>query len=234
MTGVSTGMAPDHRIIDIIDLHTHSTASDGQYPPSEVAVRAARAGTVAWALTDHDTVAGLGVAAEAARRLGIRFVPGIELSVFPDENTSRAREIHVLGHFIDPARRELRAFEDELADQRRGRVREIVKLLAKNGVQVTEEAIVACSGGKTIGRPHVARAMVQGALTRSKAQVAVAVTGVAGPTGGSPAKPVGTVWFGFAVPGQVITEKCHFDGDRAAVRAATVQHAFTRLLQLLS
>ena len=67
-----------------------------------------------------------------------------------------------------------------------------------------------------------------------KAQVAVAVTGVAGPTGGSPAKPVGTVWFGFAMPGQVITEKCHFDGDRAAVRAATVQHAFTRLLQLLS
>ncbi|MEI7703399.1 MAG: PHP domain-containing protein [Deltaproteobacteria bacterium] len=167
MTGVSTGMAPDHRIIDIIDLHTHSTASDGQYPPSEVAVRAARAGTVAWALTDHDTVAGLGVAAEAARRLGIRFVPGIELSVFLDENTSRAREIHVLGHFIDPARRELRAFEDELADQRRGRVREIVKLLAKNGVQVTEEAIVACSGGKTIGRPHVARAMVQAGVVSS-------------------------------------------------------------------
>jgi len=81
----------------------------------------------------------------------------------------------------------------------------------------------------------VARAMVVGALahSHSHAQVAVAVTGVAGPTGGSPAKPVGTVWFGFAVPGQVITEKCHFAGDRAAVRAATVQHAFTRLVELL-
>ena len=79
----------------------------------------------------------------------------------------------------------------------------------------------------------VARAMVVGALAHSHAQVAVAVTGVAGPTGGSPAKPVGTVWFGFAVPGQVITEKCHFAGDRAAVRAATVQHAFTRLVELL-
>lgn len=79
----------------------------------------------------------------------------------------------------------------------------------------------------------VARAMVRGALAHSHAQVAVAVTGVAGPTGGSPAKPVGTVWFGFAVPGQVITEKCHFDGDRAAVRAATVRHAFTRLVELL-
>ncbi len=79
----------------------------------------------------------------------------------------------------------------------------------------------------------VARAMVLGALAHSKAQVAVAVTGVAGPTGGSASKPVGTVWFGFAVPGQVTTEKCHFSGDRAAVRAATVQHAFTRLLALL-
>ncbi|MFZ3084400.1 CinA family protein [Rhodoferax ferrireducens] len=79
----------------------------------------------------------------------------------------------------------------------------------------------------------VARAMVRGALAHSHAQVAVAVTGVAGPTGGSPAKPVGTVWFGFAVPGQVITEKRHFDGDRAAVRAATVRHAFTRLVELL-
>lgn len=79
----------------------------------------------------------------------------------------------------------------------------------------------------------VARAMVRGALAHSHAQVAVAVTGVAGPTGGSPAKPVGTVWFGFALPGQVITEKRHFDGNRAQVRAATVRHAFTRLVELL-
>jgi len=79
----------------------------------------------------------------------------------------------------------------------------------------------------------VARAMVLGALAHSHAQVAVAVTGVAGPTGGSPAKPVGTVWFSFAVPGQIRTEKCHFDGDRAAVRAATVRHAFTKLVELL-
>ena len=79
----------------------------------------------------------------------------------------------------------------------------------------------------------VARAMVTGAMTHSHSQVAVAVTGVAGPTGGSPSKPVGTVWFGFAVPGKVVTEKCRFDGDRATVRAATVRHALTRLLELL-
>ncbi|MBK9573289.1 MAG: CinA family protein [Rhodoferax sp.] len=79
----------------------------------------------------------------------------------------------------------------------------------------------------------VARAMALGALAHAKAEVAVAVTGVAGPTGGSPAKPVGTVWFGFAVPGQVFTEKRHFGGDRAAVRAATVRHALARLTELL-
>jgi nicotinamide-nucleotide amidase len=79
----------------------------------------------------------------------------------------------------------------------------------------------------------VARAMVQGALAHSHAQVAVSVTGVAGPSGGSLAKPVGTVWFGLAIPGQLVTEVCHFTGDRAAVRVATLRHALQRLLELL-
>jgi len=79
----------------------------------------------------------------------------------------------------------------------------------------------------------VARAMVQGAIQHSNAQVAVAVTGVAGPTGGTAAKPVGTVWFGFATPAGIITETRRFDGDRAAVRQATVHHALARLVALL-
>jgi nicotinamide-nucleotide amidase len=80
----------------------------------------------------------------------------------------------------------------------------------------------------------VARAMVLGALAHSPAQVAVAVTGVAGPSGGSADKPVGTVWFGFALPGRVVTESMHFNGDRATVRTATVQHVFARLADLLN
>jgi nicotinamide-nucleotide amidase len=80
---------------------------------------------------------------------------------------------------------------------------------------------------------EVARAMAQGALDRSRAQVSIAVTGVAGPTGGSAAKPVGTVWFGFSVGGQLTSEMKRFDGDRAAVRSATVRHAVQRLLELL-
>jgi nicotinamide-nucleotide amidase len=79
----------------------------------------------------------------------------------------------------------------------------------------------------------VARAMAFGAVRHSLAQVSVAVTGVAGPTGGSPEKPVGTVWFGFQVDGLLSSETRRFDGDRAAVRAATVQHALVRLLALV-
>jgi len=80
----------------------------------------------------------------------------------------------------------------------------------------------------------VARAMVQGALAHAHAQVAVAVTGVAGPSGGSAAKPVGTVWFGWATPAGVVSEMRCFAGDRAAVRAATVRHALQRLVSLLA
>lgn len=79
----------------------------------------------------------------------------------------------------------------------------------------------------------VARAMAQGALAHSQAHVAVAVTGIAGPTGGSADKPVGTVWLAWATPQGVSVELQHFAGDRAAVRNATVQHALLGLVQRL-
>ena len=93
------------------------------------------------------------------------------------------------------------------------------------------EALIAQHGAVS---EEVVRAMASGALAHSRAQVAVAVTGVAGPAGGSPAKPVGTVWFGFATPAGVVTEMRLFEGGRAAVRAATVHHAFQHLCDSLS
>ncbi len=80
----------------------------------------------------------------------------------------------------------------------------------------------------------VARAMALGALARSRAQIGVAVTGVAGPTGGSAEKPVGTVCFGWAISGQAWAERLRFDGDRDAVRAATVEQALRGLLERLA
>lgn len=101
---------------------------------------------------------------------------------------------------------------------------------AKTELLGVDAALIAAHGAVS---EEVARAMAAGAIARSRAQVAVAVTGVAGPTGGSRAKPVGTVWFGFMLDGQLSSEVQHFDGDRAAVRHATVQHALQRLVQLL-
>lgn len=76
-------------------------------------------------------------------------------------------------------------------------------------------------------------AMAVGALVHSHARAAIAVTGVAGPSGGSTEKPVGTVWLAWATPSGVISERKHFGGDRSAVRQATVQHALNRLIELL-
>jgi len=149
-------MGPPPATDSRIDLHTHSRASDGEFTASEVAERAKAAGIGVWALSDHDTVAGLEEARVAADRAGIRLVPGIELSVFLDQ-----KEIHVLGHFIDPAHPSMRNFEDLLAVRRRERMGQIVVKLAALGIRVREEDIEKWSGGKTIGRPHVARALME-------------------------------------------------------------------------
>lgn len=100
---------------------------------------------------------------------------------------------------------------------------------AKTELLGVDAALIAQHGAVS---EAVARAMAQGALAHSRAQVALAVTGIAGPTGGTADKPVGTVWFGWCVQGVLTSEVRHFAGDRAAVRAATVQHALQRLLAL--
>jgi nicotinamide-nucleotide amidase len=102
---------------------------------------------------------------------------------------------------------------------------------AKTEMLGVDAALIAQHGAVS---EVVARAMAHGAARFSQAQVAVAVTGVAGPTGGSPDKPVGTVWFGFFVQGILHSECQHFSGDRAHVREQTVLHALERTHQLLS
>ncbi|MET0542664.1 MAG: CinA family protein [Variovorax sp.] len=101
---------------------------------------------------------------------------------------------------------------------------------AKTELIGVDAALIGAHGA--VSEP-VARAMAEGAVAHSRAQVSVAVTGVAGPGGGSPEKPVGTVWFGWSVGGLVRTERRRFRGDRAAVRAATVHYALQNLVTLL-
>ncbi|SDM73957.1 nicotinamide-nucleotide amidase [Oryzisolibacter propanilivorax] len=101
---------------------------------------------------------------------------------------------------------------------------------AKTELLGVDAALIARHGA--VSEP-VARAMAEGALARSHAQVSVAVTGVAGPSGGSADKPVGTVWLAWCVAGRTHSELRHFDGDRAAVRQATLAHALARLARLL-
>lgn len=101
---------------------------------------------------------------------------------------------------------------------------------AKSEMLGVDAALIEAHGA--VSEP-VARTMAEGAIARSRARASVAVTGVAGPTGGSPEKPVGTVWFGWSVDGQVRTERRRFDGDRATVRAATVHYALQELAALI-
>jgi 3',5'-nucleoside bisphosphate phosphatase len=145
-----------------VDLHTHSTASDGAFPPADVVAHAYTVGLAAIALTDHDTVDGVADAAAAGARLGVRVVAGVELSAF-----DHAREIHVLGlQLADTA-----SMEQGLATfraARRVRAEQMVERLHRVGVPVTLDAVLAEAGEGAIGRPHVARAIVAGGWVRDQ------------------------------------------------------------------
>ena len=137
-----------------VDLHTHSTASDGARAPRDV-VRAARAsGLSAIALTDHDTVDGLADAADEGSSLGIRVVRGVELSAVEGD-----AETHLLGLHLEDVRR-LEGRLRDLKTMRLTRAERMVSKLNELGVKVTIDDVLAQSGGGAVGRPHIARALV--------------------------------------------------------------------------
>ena len=143
-----------------IDLHCHSTFSDGVLDPAALARRAAAQGVTALALTDHDTVDGVGPASDAAAPLGLRLIPGIEIS------TWHTREIHVLGYFVDPAHARLRAVTARQRIARVERVREIAGRLAALGIPL--DAVLAQAGPGNVGRPHIATALLEGGHVRDR------------------------------------------------------------------
>ncbi len=143
---------------NFIDLHTHSTASDGTLSPAELINQAKEIGLRALALTDHDTTDGLEEAAHAAKEVGIELVPGIEISA--DYNG----EMHLLGLLIDPGNPDLQAALSEMKRFRAIRNLEMIRRLQALGYAVTSEEVCALKpGGKpdNIGRIHMARLLVQ-------------------------------------------------------------------------
>ena len=139
-----------------VDLHTHSTMSDGTQTPEEIIAEAAHKGLAAISITDHDTAAGVRPALEAARGTGVLVIPGVEISTEHDK-----AEVHILGYYFDlddPALAEVFSYVQEA---REDRAEVMAGKLRALGVAITAEEIHSESDGETLGRPHVAAALVR-------------------------------------------------------------------------
>src|SRR5579884_480640 len=138
------------------DLHVHTTHSDGTYTPAQVVELARRGGLAAVAITDHDTVAGVGPAQEAAVGSGVEVVPGVEISA-----EHRGRELHLLGYFIRLDDAPLLAALDRLCADRVGRFWEMAERLRRCGVAVDDGELRAHAGGGVLGRRTLAEYLVK-------------------------------------------------------------------------
>ena len=156
---------PTHRANTYIDLHLHSTKSDGSFSPTQVVQRAAEVGLSAISLTDHDSVAGVREAQNVGRDVGIEVIPGIELS------TQEARaDIHILGYFVDPDHSDLLAWLQQFQETRFNRAEKIVEKLNRLGVRITMSQVLHRAGNAAIGRPHIADVLVEEGIVFSHDQ----------------------------------------------------------------
>jgi len=144
----------------VIDLHTHTTASDGLLEPAALLDRAHQNGVTTLAITDHDTAAALREL--AGRALPLELIAGIEVSSSVGES-----ELHILGYFLDPFDEGVLAYEAERKRIRETRIARMVEQLARNGIPITIEDVRAeMQGGGNPGRPHLARALVKKGLAK--------------------------------------------------------------------
>ena len=140
-----------------VDLHCHSTASDGTLAPAEVVALAVRNGLSALALTDHDTVGGIAEATAAARQTGLDFLPGIEISC----DVAKPATMHLLGYGVDPGSTVLRDLTRRLIEARDDRNPRIIRKLNELGVAITMQELEAEAGDGVVGRPHIAAILVR-------------------------------------------------------------------------
>ena len=139
-----------------IDLHVHTTASDGTESPAQIVALAKDTGLAAIAITDHDSVAGISEAQETGAALGVEVIAGIEIST-----DYQGREVHVVGLFIDPASPALRPVLDWAVNERVSRNEKIVAALAADGFDVSMQALLSVSPGSVLGRPHIAEMLMK-------------------------------------------------------------------------
>lgn len=142
--------------MDKIDLHVHTTASDGTMSPRDVTSLAAMLGLKAIAITDHDTTAGIDEAGEAGQLLGVTIIPGIEIST-----EYMGRDVHVLGYFLDYKSPKLSEYTQWVREERKQRLRKMAEKLQKKGFDVSLEELEQRHPGATLGRPHLAEKLVE-------------------------------------------------------------------------
>jgi predicted metal-dependent phosphoesterase TrpH len=158
------------------DLHTHSTVSDGTQSPAQVVAAAHEAGLDVVALTDHDSTAGWAQASDAARRLGVRFVPGMEISCGSD-----GVSVHLLSYLHDPSDAGLAVEVDAARDSRHHRAERIVELLARDVDVSWADVEEQVAEGATIGRPHIADALVARGVVRDREEAFAGLLSSRGP-----------------------------------------------------
>ena len=146
-----------------IDLHTHSTVSDGTLDPAGVIAAAAAAKLDVVALTDHDGLGGWPAAAAAAEELGLEFVPGVELSC-RWYGVEPAISLHLLAYYVDPADPALDAEMSRVRLAREHRAEAMVDLMRADGLDVTWDEVLGYAAGGTVGRPHLAQALIRRGL----------------------------------------------------------------------
>jgi len=145
----------------LIDLHMHSTYSDGQLTPGELIDIASRRGLAAVALADHDCLDGVPEFAQAATKAGLESVSAVELSCI-----HRGRDLHILGYGVDVGDETLGTMLARFVDTRERRGLKIIEKLADIGVNIDAEEVLKKSGGGALGRPHIAEALVEGRYAR--------------------------------------------------------------------
>jgi hypothetical protein len=140
-----------------IDLHIHTSASDGRFSPAEIVSRSAAAGLAVIAITDHDTVNGITPALQAARAFpSLRVIPGVEIST-----DIPAGQAHILGYFVDYDDHELQMALEKMRNSRWERARKMVARLEDLGCQIEWERVREIAGAASVGRPHIALAMIE-------------------------------------------------------------------------